>query len=200
MGLTIRTDDLRRACEMQVKSHLLHLRENYVECRGRQSEVAALVAEAAPAFALILRRLARLDGAAAETNADLGAYAARRPGLDRAGRWRRAGDGRRSQAAGVDADPRCIPRIWQRSNSSGASSTAGDERDRAPPAHAAGDHRRTDRDVGLERSTDRRRRSRAQGFRSLTAPVNDFAGVIDRASKDQLDALMPQAAESRPAM
>jgi hypothetical protein len=82
VGLSIRPDDLRRACEVQVKSHLLHLRENYVECRGRQSEVAALVAEAAPAFALILRRLARLDGAAAETNADLSAYAAGRPGLD----------------------------------------------------------------------------------------------------------------------
>jgi hypothetical protein len=82
IGLTIRTEDLRRECETLVKSHLVHLRENYVECRGRQSDVAALVAEAAPAFALILRRLARLDGAPADTNADLSAYAARRPGLD----------------------------------------------------------------------------------------------------------------------
>ena len=81
-GLTIRTEDARRECETLVKSHLVHLRENYIECRGRQSEVSALVAEAAPAFALILRRLARLDGAAAVTNADLGAFAARRPGLD----------------------------------------------------------------------------------------------------------------------
>ncbi len=81
-GLTIDTEDLRRECETQVKSHLLHLRQNYIECRGRQSDVAALVNEAAPAFALILRRLARLDGFAAATDADLGAYAARRPGLD----------------------------------------------------------------------------------------------------------------------
>ena len=81
-GLTIRTEDLRRECETQVKSHLLHLRENYIECRGRQSDVGALVTEAAPAFALILRRLARLDGVAAATPADLGAYAAGRPGLD----------------------------------------------------------------------------------------------------------------------
>ena len=42
-GLTIRTEDLRRECETLVKSHLLHLRENYVECRGRQSDVGALV-------------------------------------------------------------------------------------------------------------------------------------------------------------
>ena len=82
IGLTIKTEDLRRECETLVKSHLLHLRENYIECRGRQSDVAALVAEAAPAFALILRRLARLDGAPAATNADLSAYAANRPGLD----------------------------------------------------------------------------------------------------------------------
>ena len=81
-GLSIRPEDLRRACEVQVKSHLLHLRENYIECRGRQSEISALVGEAAPAFAVILRRLARLDGAPAATNADLSAYASRRPGLD----------------------------------------------------------------------------------------------------------------------
>jgi hypothetical protein len=81
-GLTIRTEDLRRECETQVKSHLLHLRENYIDCRGRQSEVGALVSEGAPAFALILRRLARLDGFPANTHADLGTYAARRPGLD----------------------------------------------------------------------------------------------------------------------
>jgi len=81
-GLTISPDDLRRACEVQVKSHLVQLRENYIECRGRQSDVAALVGEAAPAFALLLRRLARLDGFKADTNADLGAYATARPGLD----------------------------------------------------------------------------------------------------------------------
>ena len=81
-GLTIRTEDLRRECETLVKSHLVHLRENYVECKGRQSDVAALVADAAPGFALILRRLARLDGAPAATNADISAWASRRPGLD----------------------------------------------------------------------------------------------------------------------
>jgi hypothetical protein len=81
-GLTIRIEDLRRECETLVKSHLVHLRENYVECRGRQSDVSALVADAAPGFALILRRLAKLDGAPAATNADLSAWASRRPGLD----------------------------------------------------------------------------------------------------------------------
>ena len=64
------------------KSHLVHLRENYVDCRGRQRDVAVLVQDAAPAFRVILRRLARLDGAAFETTVDLGEYARRRPGLD----------------------------------------------------------------------------------------------------------------------
>jgi len=81
-GLAIRPDDLRRACEVQVKSHLLHLREDYVECGARPSAVAALVTDSAPAFALLLRRLAHLDGHAAATHADLGTFAAGRAGLD----------------------------------------------------------------------------------------------------------------------
>lgn len=81
-GMAIQTEDLRRACEVQVKSHLVHLRENYIESRGRQSDIRALVSEAAPAFAMILRRLAMLDGFQATTNAELSTYAAKRPGLD----------------------------------------------------------------------------------------------------------------------
>lgn len=81
-GLAIRQDDLRRACEVQVKSHLLHLRENFVDCGGRPSAVAAMVTDSAPAFALLLRRLARLDGHAADNHTDLGAFAERRPRLD----------------------------------------------------------------------------------------------------------------------
>ncbi|MGH9383778.1 MAG: hypothetical protein ACRD2N_05780 [Vicinamibacterales bacterium] len=81
-GLTIRPDDVRRACEVQVKSHLLHLRENYVECGARPSEVARLVADSAPAFEAVLRRMARLDDRPARTPAEIGAYAASRPGID----------------------------------------------------------------------------------------------------------------------
>lgn len=81
-GLAIGADDLRRACEVQVKSHLLHLREDFVECGGRPAAVATLISDSAPAFALLLRRLAQLDGHAAATPADLGAFAERRPGLD----------------------------------------------------------------------------------------------------------------------
>jgi hypothetical protein len=82
-GLTIRREDLRRACEVQAKSHLLHLREDYLESAGRHGEVDALVRESAPGFAALLRHLARLDDAPMMRTADLVAYAAQRIGLDR---------------------------------------------------------------------------------------------------------------------
>jgi hypothetical protein len=61
--LTIATEDLRRACETQVKSHLLHLREEFIESGGAPQAVAGLVRESAPAFAALLRSVARLHGA-----------------------------------------------------------------------------------------------------------------------------------------
>ena len=81
-GLSIRPEDLRRACEVLAKSHLLHLRENYMDGSARPAAISALVAESAPAFATLLRRLARLDGNKATTPLELGHYAAARPGLD----------------------------------------------------------------------------------------------------------------------
>lgn len=102
-GLTIGEEDARRACEVQVKSLLLHLREDYIECRGRSSEVAALVADSAPAFGGLLRRLAALDGLAGATTTDIVNYASTRPLLDA----RVVGDvlalGRDTGASGVDA-------------------------------------------------------------------------------------------------
>jgi hypothetical protein len=81
-GLAIRADDLRHALEVQAKSHLLHLRENFIEVGERTSGVARLVADSAPAFATLIRRLARLDGDRAMTNVELGQYAAARIGLN----------------------------------------------------------------------------------------------------------------------
>jgi hypothetical protein len=60
--VAIHRADLRRACEMQIKSHLLHLREGYVEAGGGVRAVGDLVAAAAPAFAALLRNVARLHG------------------------------------------------------------------------------------------------------------------------------------------
>ena len=61
-GVTIAPDDLRRACETQAKSHLVHLREGFIESGGRPTGVAELVATSAPAFAAAAaeRRPARI--------------------------------------------------------------------------------------------------------------------------------------------
>ena len=61
-GAVIAREDLRRACETQVKSHLLHLREGYLETAGHPSAIAALVADSAAAFAGLLRNVGRLTG------------------------------------------------------------------------------------------------------------------------------------------
>ena len=61
-NITIPAADLRRACEAQVKSHLVHLRQGYLETGGRPRDVAELVRASAPAFAALLRNVARLAG------------------------------------------------------------------------------------------------------------------------------------------
>jgi hypothetical protein len=64
-GVAVDPSDLRRACEVQARSHLLHLREGYVETRGRSDAVAQLIVRSAPAFAALLKSVARLGGGGA---------------------------------------------------------------------------------------------------------------------------------------
>ena len=58
--VAISRDDLRRACETQVKSHLVHLRESFIETGGTPRASGELVRTAAPALAALLRNVARL--------------------------------------------------------------------------------------------------------------------------------------------
>ena len=60
-GLSVDPADLRRACEVQARSHLLHLREGYLETRGRADALAVLIVRSAPACAALIaeRRAAR---------------------------------------------------------------------------------------------------------------------------------------------
>ena len=69
-GISISPEDLRRACETQVKSHLVHLREGFIESGGRPQEIADLVSGSAPSFAALLRSVARLNGAAQDDRAE----------------------------------------------------------------------------------------------------------------------------------
>jgi len=64
-GLRVDPDDLRRACEIQARGHLLHLREGFVETRGRDDALAVLIVRSAPAWASLLDNMARLEHKAA---------------------------------------------------------------------------------------------------------------------------------------
>jgi hypothetical protein len=60
-GLRVEPNDLRWACEVQARGHLLHLREGYVEARGRNDALAVLIVRSAPAWASLLENMARLE-------------------------------------------------------------------------------------------------------------------------------------------
>ena len=60
-GVAVSEVDLRRACELQVKSHLIHLREGYVENGVRPGSIARMIAASAPALRALAGNLERLD-------------------------------------------------------------------------------------------------------------------------------------------
>ena len=60
-GARINESDLRRACELQAKSHLIHLREGFLEAGGEPQETVYLIASSAHAFRALLGNIARLD-------------------------------------------------------------------------------------------------------------------------------------------
>ena len=61
-SLAVDPADLRRACEVQARSHLLHLREGFLETRGRADALSVLIVQSAAAFAALVSSIARLDG------------------------------------------------------------------------------------------------------------------------------------------
>lgn len=62
VGLRVEAEDLRRACEVRARSHLLHLREGYIETRGRSDAVAALIQRSAVPLSALLTSVSRLPG------------------------------------------------------------------------------------------------------------------------------------------
>jgi hypothetical protein len=65
-SLAVDPADVRRACEVQARSHLLHLREGYLETRGRADALSDLIVRSAGAFAALIASIARLDGRSAD--------------------------------------------------------------------------------------------------------------------------------------
>ena len=80
-GVTISPGDLRLACEAQAKSHLLHLRQGYLQTGGRLPAVARLVSQSAPAFAALLRNVGRLTGVQTADRMEATRQGARAAGL-----------------------------------------------------------------------------------------------------------------------
>ena len=60
---TLRVDpsDIRRACEVQARSHLLHLREGFLETRGRSDALAELLLRSARPLVALLRSVTRME-------------------------------------------------------------------------------------------------------------------------------------------
>jgi hypothetical protein len=69
-GVRIAAEDLRRACEAQAKSHLIHLREAFLESHGDGGAITRLIARSAAPFRALLTNIARLPDDA-RTTADV---------------------------------------------------------------------------------------------------------------------------------
>lgn len=61
-SLTVDPADIRRACEVQARSHLLHLRQGFLETRGRGDALSVMIVQSAAALAALVTSVARLEG------------------------------------------------------------------------------------------------------------------------------------------
>jgi hypothetical protein len=101
-GAAVAADDVRRACEQQAKSHLIHLREGFLETTGKPERVTRLIAASARPFRVLLENIARLQGIEGD---DVAAAAERQIGVS-AGLVREVLATREAQ--GTIADPTAL--------------------------------------------------------------------------------------------
>lgn len=73
--------DLRRACEVQAKSFLIHLRQGWLQASDHVHEKTQLLAESAAPLRALIGNVARLRGAAHATDTDIVAFAGIIPGV-----------------------------------------------------------------------------------------------------------------------
>ncbi len=74
-GIFIEPDDLRRACETQARSHLIHLRQGWIQHAAHEDALAELLVRSAGPFRALLSSLARLHGRAHQSDGDLTSFA-----------------------------------------------------------------------------------------------------------------------------
>jgi hypothetical protein len=80
-GCRIAPADLRRACEVQARGHLIHLREGWLEAGAHDGDLSALVARSAAPLRALLTNVARLHGTPVTTVEELAAFAERDVGM-----------------------------------------------------------------------------------------------------------------------
>lgn len=78
-SLAVLPEHLRRACEVQAKSHLIHLRQGWIQCGGDKVALAALLVRSAAPLRAVLGYVAELTDAGPAGDPLAGARAA---GLD----------------------------------------------------------------------------------------------------------------------
>lgn len=74
-GTSIDTEDLRRACEIQARGHLIHLRQGWIQAGGHQSHLIDVIVRSAAPFRALLSNVARLHDAPHATETDLAGFA-----------------------------------------------------------------------------------------------------------------------------
>jgi hypothetical protein len=76
-GITVAQGDLRRGCELQAKSHLIHLREGFLETGGDPKAIARLIGASAGSFRRLLLNIVALvaPGAPVDPETDIAAAA-----------------------------------------------------------------------------------------------------------------------------
>jgi hypothetical protein len=80
-NVRVNADDLRRACEVQAKAHLIHLRQGWLEAEGHGSRLGDLIERSSVPFRVLLTNIARFSGAACTTTDDLVAFAEHSVGM-----------------------------------------------------------------------------------------------------------------------
>ena len=61
-GVRIKDEDLRRACEVQARGHLIHVRERWLDACGHDHDLDRLLVHSAMPLRVLLSHVATLDG------------------------------------------------------------------------------------------------------------------------------------------
>jgi hypothetical protein len=80
-GASIKSEDVRRACEAQARGLLIHLRQGWLDAAGHTEHLAELLDASAAPLRRLLTNVAQLDGASVDGLDGLTTFAVERLGL-----------------------------------------------------------------------------------------------------------------------